>query len=328
LQKQEIHHLCNLGRQWRPLPTELFKIDEDHYVFDVNQVGFLEVNEIVFKTISILKQKPHNLNELVAALSEYSERDIRDALSEIEEFQSQGYFKPIDFQRANPYTLTDIKNRLTSNLKGLFLNITSKCNLSCSYCILGGDYANHSGLEQKNMTWDTARKAIDFFLSRARKNGVFRVDFFGGEPLLAFPLIKRVINYLKKEFLQRNQELKFSITSNGTIMNDRMVDFLAEHNVLFQISIDGNKELHNSNRKFKGNNVGSFDTILKNLQLISDRNKDYFLNKVRLKAVITTESIDIPDTDFFSIPLINELFERKRFTKSYKTFRPGWLQKR
>lgn len=297
-----------------PLPVELFQVDDEYYVFDLNKVIFLQVDNVSVDVLSLLKKNIYNINDIVQLLPGHSARDIKDALSDIKAFQGEGYFKPMDFQRQNRFTQAEIKDKLNSKLNGMFLNITSKCNLSCSYCILSGKYAHHTGLNQQDMTWDIARKAIDFFLSRASREGCFRIDFFGGEPLLAFPMIKRIVRDLKDKFLQRNQELMITITSNGTIMNEEIVDFLCENNVLLQFSIDGSKKLHDSNRKFRGSDVGSFDTILKNLQLIADRSSEYFFNKLRVKAVITTESIEISDEEFFNIPLISSLIEKKRFT--------------
>ena len=311
--------LSNSGRQsWR-LPAELFKTGEKYYIFDANRVNFLEVNEVIFKIISILKHTPKNLHALAEALPGCSVREIRDAIGEIEEIQNQGYLKPYDFQRAVPYTIEDIKKNISSKLESLYLNITSKCNLSCSYCVFGGGYENQNKLHQQEMTWDTAQKAIDFFLPQARKEGQLRLDFFGGEPLLAFPLMKRIVSRMKKKIYQRNQELLIAVATNGTVLTDEIIDFLIRHNVLFQVSIDGEKEIHDANRKFKKSNIGTFDTILKNLQRIYDRNADYFLEWVRLKAVITKKSLDTTGTDFFSVPLIKTLRDHNRFSIIDKT---------
>lgn len=296
------------------MPVELFQVEGEYYAFDVNKVIFLEVTKIIYDVLSYLKKGINGLNNIVASLPGYSARDIQDALGEIEKCQGEGYFKPINFQRHNPYTLPEMKDRLSNTLEGMLINITSKCNLACNYCLLGGDYLSHSRLKQKNMSWDVARKAVDFFLSRAKKNGCFRVDFFGGEPLLAFPMIKRVVKYLNDKLSQRNQELMIAITSNGTIMTEEIVDFLSENDALLQFSIDGSKEMHNRNRKFRKSGKGSFDSIIKNLQLISNRNHDFFLNNLRLKAVITTGSIEIEDTDFSNLPVIKPLIEKRRFT--------------
>jgi len=296
------------------LPVELFQVEGVYYVFDINKVIFLEVTKIIFDVLSVLKKDVSDLNNIVESLPEYSAQEIQDALGEIEEFQGEGYFKPINFQRLNPYTLPEMKDSLTNKLEGVLINITSKCNLACKYCILSGDYLNHSPLKQQNMSLDVARKALDFFLSRAREDGCFRVDFFGGEPLLAFPMIKRVVKYLNEKFSHRNQKWMMAITSNGTIMTKEIVDFLSENDALLQFSIDGSKEIHDRNRKFRKSNKGSFDTIIKNLQLISDWNHDFFLNNLRLKAVITTESIEIEDTEFYNIPVIKSLIEKRKFT--------------
>jgi uncharacterized protein len=304
----------NYSRQWVPLPAYLFEIEDEYYVFDSNQVRFLEVSELIFKILSFLKQKKGEIQGIKTALSRFSADEIETGLKQIDEYRESGYFKPMVFQRKSPYNMEKIKEMLNNQLKGIFLNVTSRCNLACSYCILGGDYDNHSALKQELMSWGTAKKAIDFFTSRADTEGIFRIDFFGGEPLLAFPLIEKATIYLNRIFKEREQEVMYSITSNGTIMNDRIIDFLVENDVLFQFSIDGEKELHDLNRKFKNNDRGSFDTILENLQAIHDRNQDYFNNRIRLKSVLTTEALDNSSENFFKIPIIRKLIERKRYT--------------
>ncbi len=304
----------NISRQWGPLPAELFKTQESYYVFDTGTVNFLEVNEIVFKLVSLLVQKSKSPRQLAAELPEYSMEDIREALDDIKSIQEQGYLNPYDFKRENPFSMRDIKEALTGKLQGLYLNITSKCNLSCSYCIFGGDYTHHNDLAQQEMSWDVAREAMDFFLSQSREDGPLRVDFFGGEPLLSFGLIERVVNGLKEKIRPRNQELAVTITSNGTVMNDKIADFLIRNGVILQISVDGEKELHDGKRKFKNSDAGSFDTVMKNLQLIRDRDAEHFSKNIRLKAVLTTESYNTEGTNFFTIPLVKELNNRNHFT--------------
>lgn len=306
--------IADTGRQCAALPVGLFKTPNSYYAFDINHVNFIEINEVLYMLFSALKDSPKSLEQLTAEIPGYSKAEIRDALGELEEIQKMGFLKHHEFQRENPYTLDIIKQNLNNELYGLFLNITTKCNLSCSYCVFGGDYDNHNPLEQQEMSWETARAAIDFFLARAKKEGELRVDFFGGEPLLAFPLIKRIVATLKEELRPRNQDIFITISSNGTVMNDEILDFLLEHNAILQISIDGEKEIHDANRKFKNSTTGSFDTVMKKLAMIHDRDLDYFSSKVILKAVVTTESMDADGADFFQLPLIKLLREKRRFT--------------
>lgn len=304
----------NFSRQ-SLLPAEFFRTPGKHYVFDVNHVCFLEVNEVVYKIISLLTQAPKDYHELVEILDGHSPQDIREGLDEIAQIQDQGYLKLYNFKRELPAMLSNENIEILNNkLRSLYLNITSKCNLSCSYCIFGGQYEQHGELQQQEMTWEIAQNAIDFFLKRARKNEPLRVDFFGGEPLLAFPLIQRVVAVLKEKILQRNQELVISISSNGTVMNDKIAGFLIENDVHFQISLDGDKRLQDAKRKFKGCNGGSFDTILKNLRLLFDHSPEYYKTKLRLKAVISTDSLDYDGMDFLNVPLIKKIVELKRFS--------------
>lgn len=308
------HYSSDTSRQWDLLPAVFFKTEQAHYIFDVNQVNFLEVNEIVFKIVSLLKQKSRDLQDLADHLPGYSLAEIQDALNDIEEIKKQGFLQPHEFQRANPHTLPIIKKHLTSNLQGLYLNITSKCNLACSYCVFGGAYNNVNSLEQREMSWEVAQKAIEFFLSQSRKDGTLRVDFFGGEPILSFPLIERIVNTLKERLKPRNQDLVISICSNGTIMNEKIADFLINHQVFFQISMDGEKEIHNAKRKFKNSDIGSFDAVINTLQFIYDRNPGYFTDRVRLKGVLTTDSLDSDGFDFLNIPLVKILNDVKHFS--------------
>lgn len=225
------------------LPVELFKTSEGYYVFDANYVTFLEVNQLIYKIVSILTGGEKDEQELMEELPEYSAEDIRDALEEIKEIQDQGYLKRYDFHREKPHAIDDIKKTITSSQKTLHLNITSKCNLSCSYCVFGGEYGNHPSLNQQEMSWETAQAAIEFFLSQAVTDGPLRVDFFGGEPLTAFPLMERVVSTLKERGRERNQEVSYSVSSNGTILNDKIIDFLIKNDFHFQVSIDGEKEV-------------------------------------------------------------------------------------
>lgn len=308
-----------VGRQCFLLPVEFFKTDKTQYIFDADHVVFLDVNEIVYKIVSILNKTPKNIDQLLELLPEYPAADVRQALQEITEIQKQDYLKQHGFQRANPHTVQIIEEYLTHKLKGFYLNITSQCNLSCDYCIFGGAYANQAHLQNQQMTWEIAQKAIDFFLSRASEDETLRIDFFGGEPLIAFPLMKRIVGTLKERLKPRQQEMKIYISSNGTLMNEAIADFLIENQINLQISIDGEKETHDSKRKFKTTREGSFDTILNNMKYIFDRDAEYFKTKVKLKAVITYETLDADGTEFFQNPLIEILNNNKHFTMLDKT---------
>jgi len=309
---------CSVGafttRRRGSVPVEFFKTPNSYYAFDPSRIVFLEVDELAYQLLSNRNFAGKEVSELAPALPGYTEGEIRERLSDIKDIQAQGFLNYNEFTRLNPYTLSDIKKHLDSDLKSIYLNLTSQCNLDCSYCVYGGGYDNFDNLKHVEMSWDTAQKAIDFLLPKTTGEGPLRIDFFGGEPLLAFPLMKRIVAELKKRMKGRDQKLNFYICTNGTVMNDDILDFLLENNVYLQISIDGDRETHDSKRKFKGLNRGSFDKILENLQLLYQRDPDYFSRQVKLKSVITTDSLYSDERDFFQNPLIKRLKDEKKVT--------------
>ncbi len=150
------------------------------------------------------------------------------------------------------------------------LSLTHNCNLRCKYCYAGEKF-------QKDMDFQTAKKIVDFAYSITPKDEEINFNFFGGEPFLRFEIIKKIISYIesKKTF----QKINYNITTNGTILNDEIIDFINKHQIKLCISIDGKKEIHDKNRvDIHGN--GTLDLILKNLQKISQQIEYYQVNSV------------------------------------------------
>src|SRR5512140_3579859 len=100
------------------------------------------------------------------------------------------------------------------------------------------------------MRWDTAKNMLDFLVAHSRKSKRVRLDFFGGEPLLAFGLIRRSVEYAKSHIGPDGPETNVTIASNGTILSEEILEFLVEHKVYLQFSIDGEKEVHDRERRF------------------------------------------------------------------------------
>lgn len=151
------------------------------------------------------------------------------------------------------------KNQLA--LGTLVLNITNNCNLACSYC-----YANKGNYDipGKVMSFDTAKKSIDLLFESARINKLDLVSicFFGGEPLLEFDLIKSIVGYVK--IYHADIKSRFLITTNGTILNIKISNFMIRNSFLVTISLDGNKEVHDKSRKYINGN-GSYDRVVSRL---------------------------------------------------------------
>ena len=152
----------------------------------------------------------------------------------------------------------------------LTLIITRNCNLNCKYC-----FAVNSKEKTKDMTVDTAKKSIDALLSTSPNLQGYVIYFFGGEPLINFNLLSEIVEYARNEIItKRGKKVWFSITTNGVVLNDKIVKFLIKNNFSILISIDGTKQAHDKNRVFR-NGKGSFDIVMKNAMELKANNKPF-----------------------------------------------------
>lgn len=208
------------------------------------------------------------------------------------------------------------------------LSLTHDCNLRCKYCYAGDKF-------HKTMTLQTAKEIVDFTISITPITDTIDFSFFGGEPFLAFTLIKEIITYIERKNIQN--PITYNITTNGTIISDEIINYVIEKNIKLSISIDGPASIHDENRvDIQGN--GTLEIILKNIQKISVK-LDFF----QVNAVYGTNTVEQLDKtfDFFvengiknihlnpnitekwdisSFPKITTAYERiaKRYIELYK----------
>jgi len=160
------------------------------------------------------------------------------------------------------------------------LEVNLICNLQCAYCYLGEK-------TNKTMTKYIAYKGLElaFINAEKHKDKTLWVDFVGGEALISFRFLRELVIYIDEQANKRNIFVMYSITSNGTLMNDEILNWLIENKIRFKLSIDGNKEVHDKNRKLL-NGSGSYDSIIQNLKYF--RNYEKMLkNIIQVSHVIT-----------------------------------------
>ena len=240
-------------------------------------------NSIIFKTfktfkhsyvydrhtnsITLLTEKEHDeLHEVETSKMSYEESAV------VSKFQTSDMLIPNVVEKIEHPATDILEQRLSTRVKQLTLQVTQQCNLRCSYCAYSGIYENSRTHSSKRMNFETAARAIDFFLQRNTELSDVVIGFYGGEPLLEFDLIKRCVEYAKSQV--EGKRIRFNITTNGTLLNDHIVDYLVENDFSLGISIDGPEQEHNVNRKF-ANGDGSFNAIMDNIRRVKERYPEY-----------------------------------------------------
>jgi uncharacterized protein len=212
----------------------------------------------------------------------------------------------------------DAIEKNVQNIPMLTMEISQKCSLRCSYCPYNGGFLFERSRSDIDMSLEIALKGIDYIYSiiNNRYKKEFTISFYGGEPLLNFELIKQVVSYSKTKFI--NWDLKYSITTNGTIMNKEIIDFLISNNFSVLISLDGPPQNHNAKRVYPDGS-GSFKTVWANILKINETDPTYFKRKISF-SVVQSKDLSIIDTfDFFlKNKLINENSIRFNFVNERK----------
>jgi len=218
-------------------------------------------------------REPGVFEELKGALKDvYEEGDLKDALSDIIELTEHGRLFTKDEYEC---LISDVKQRKTV-VKALCLHIAHDCNLACKYCFAEeGEYHGRRAL----MSFEVGRKALDFLIRSSGNRRNLEVDFFGGEPLMNWQVVKDLVAYARSMEKERGKNFRFTLTTNGMLIDDDVIDFANKemHNVV--LSLDGRKEVHDRYRvDYAGK--GSWETIVPKFQkLVASRpaDKTYYM---------------------------------------------------
>lgn len=200
-----------------------------------------------------------------------TEEDLRECISDIEELKRQKKLFSEDLFQG---IASDFKNR-SHDIKALCLHVAHSCNLNCQYCFASqGKYHGERAL----MSFEVAKQAMDFLVANSGDHVNLEVDFFGGEPLMNFEVVKQTVAYARSIEKEAGKNFRFTLTTNGMDVNDEVIEFANRecHNVV--MSIDGRKEVHDHLRKdYQGN--GSYDRIVPKFQEFAKRRggKDYYV---------------------------------------------------
>lgn len=258
-----------------------FKQGQNYFVLDVNTGAVHLVDELVYDILDDekLREKDIVINELK---DKYKIEDLSEAYDEIKQLVDEEVLYSKDQYEDIAHSSMDDRDYI----KAVCLNIIHACNLRCKYCFADeGEYNGHKGV----MSIETAKKAIDYVVKRSGPRRNIEVDLFGGEPTMIMDTIKEIIKYARENEKEWKKNIRFTMTTNGTLLNDEMMDFMDREMGNIILSLDGRKEV-NDNVRIKADGSGSYDDILPNIKkMISKRTKGkmYFV-----RGTFTRDNLD------------------------------------
>lgn len=248
-----------------------YKLNGFNIVIDVNSGAVHVLDDCSFDILSELSDNvpaavPQEIYEKLS--SNYSKEEIEESYDELLEL----YNSELLFSKDEEYErFLDLS---ASPVKSMCLNVAHDCNLGCEYCFASkGNFGGNREL----MSFDIGKKAIDFLIKESGDRHNLEVDFFGGEPLMNFDVVKQIVNYARSIEKKHNKNFRFTITTNGILLDDEKIDFINREMSNVVLSIDGRKEVNDRLRKTV-NGKDSYSVIVPKFQkLVSQRgDKDYY----------------------------------------------------
>lgn len=242
---------------------------------DVNSGAVHVLDQTAYDLLSLLDgpMAEHCPDEVAAKLPQYDRESLNCAWEDLYQLQQQGLLFTDDTYIDPEAAVLMQKD---APVKALCLHVSHDCNLRCKYCFAStGDFGTG---HRMTMNVETAKKAIDFVIARSGKRHNIEVDFFGGEPLMAMDTVKATVDYARSLEKEHNKNFRFTITTNGILLDDETIDYINENMSNAVLSLDGRPEV-NDNMRPTVNGKGSYDVILPKFQkLMAGRgDKDYYL---------------------------------------------------
>ncbi len=240
-------------------------------MLDVNSGSVHVVDELVYDVIALLEEGKSEQETVEALKGRYPEAELLEALDECRELKEAGTLFTEDiYEKA----IFDYKARPTV-VKALCLHIAHDCNLACKYCFAEeGEYHGRRAL----MSYEVGKKALDFLIANSGSRHNLEVDFFGGEPLMNWQVVKDLVAYGRSQEEPHNKKFRFTLTTNGVLLNDEVMEFCNREMANVVLSIDGRPEVHDYMRPFR-NGKGSYDLVLPKFQKFakSRQGKSYYV---------------------------------------------------
>ena len=261
-----------------------YRFNNLYIVTDVNSGAVHIVSEIVYNLLDHYgkngeKPKTEDIRYLE---KQYKQQELFQAQKEIDELVDNEMLFSDDSQ----ITIEMLEGR-DAVIKAMCLHVAHDCNMACRYCF--GDKGAYEG-NRELLSFETGRKAIDFLIAHSGSRKNLEIDFFGGEPLMNFDVVKELVAYGRKIEKAFNKNIRFTITTNGILLDEEKSEFINANMENVILSIDGRPQVNDKMRKTL-NGKGSYDIITKNyLRFIEKRKGTYYV-----RGTFTRENLDFSE---------------------------------
>lgn len=259
-----------------------YKSNGYNIILDVNSGSVHVVDELTYDVIHLYENKSRE--DVVETMkTKYSPEDINEVLDEVENLKEQGQLYAEDEYQQY---IKNFKQRKTV-VKAMCLHIAHDCNLACKYCFAEeGEYHGRRAL----MSLEVGKKALDFLIENSGNRVNLEVDFFGGEPLMNWDVVKELVKYGRSKEEEYNKKFRFTLTTNGVLLNDEIMEFANKEMANVVLSLDGRKEVNDAMRPFR-NGKGSYELIVPKFQKLAkereEKNLSYYV-----RGTFTRDNLD------------------------------------
>lgn len=262
-----------------------FKAKDMNILLDVNSGGVHIIDDITYELLDEIKPpfEKECPNEVLCKLSQkYEEDDIKESYEEILSLYEDKVLYSDDIYGDFANTAVE------SPIKAMCLHIAHDCNLRCKYCFAStGDF----GTGRKLMPFETGKAAIDFLLEKSVGRENLEVDFFGGEPMMNFEVVKQIIEYARSKEEESGKHFSFTITTNGMLLTDDNIDYINKEMYNVVLSIDGRREV-NDRMRVRVDGSGCYDKIVPKFKKLVEKrgDKEYYV-----RGTYTKYNLDFSD---------------------------------
>lgn len=264
-----------------------FKMFDKYIALDVNSGCVHDMDKLSYDIINFLNVKNFAPTSSEAKFKliddlkyDYDRGEIIDALADIAElYENDMLWAKDDFEFAS-----NLKEN--APVKAMCLHVSHDCNLRCKYCF--ADEGKYHTEKRELMTAETGKRAMDYLVEHSGHRRNLEVDFFGGEPLMNFEVVKEVVEYARELEKKHNKIFRFTVTTNGILLDEKKLEYINENMSNIVLSIDGRKEV-NDRMRYRADGSGSYDKIVPIFQKVAEsRNQDNYY----VRGTFTRENLD------------------------------------